>query len=305
MAWVSPHFSVVVPTHNRPDSLVQCLGALASQQYARSRFDVIIVDDGSSSTLDGLAARFQDRLTICVLRQDRGGAASARNLGAERARGEYLAFTDDDCCPETGWLRNLAASCMQFPNAAITGKTVNVLENNPYASAAQLLIDYLYLYYNATPQHARFLTSNNFALPAAPFRLMGGFHSAFSNAGGEDREFCDRWLSRNHSVVYSPESIVFHSHSMTLAGFIRQQFNYGRGAFHFNRLRSFRNGARLSIEPLKFYLRMFHYPYRQQKIMRAHLSTLLFALSQGVNFAGFALESLAYGIRPGKGSSCA
>ena len=277
--------------------MLRCLRSLADQSYPRDHFEIIVVDDGSHPPIDRLAVPFEKDIQFRLICQERKGAASARNSGAEQARGKYLAFTDDDCCPHSSWLHHLAQCCNKFPDAAVTGKTLNLLEENAYASTAQLLIDYLYAYYNASPQCARFLTSNNFALPAASFRTLGGFHAEFPAAGGEDREFCDRWLSKSLSVIYLPEAIVFHAHSMTLAGFVKQQFNYGRGAFHFNRLRSSRSGAPFSIEPPAFYIDMFRYPYLKQKILNAHLSTLLFAVSQGVNLAGFAFESIAYHAR--------
>ena len=287
-----PHFSVIVPTYNRPDSLTQCLGSLAGQDYAQDRFEVIVVDDGSRTPVEPLSVQFQNRLEIHLIRSSRKGAASARNTGAEQARGEFLAFTDDDCSPHSSWLGKLAESCGRHPGSAVTGKTLNFLDNNAYSSAAQLLIDYLYAHYNASPQHARFLTSNNFAVPASAFRALGGFSSAFASAGGEDREFCDRWLSRNVPLLYEPQAVVYHCHSMTLTGFIKQQFNYGRGAFHYNRLRCLRNGSRFSVEPLAFYARMFQYPYLRQNPAKAHLSALLFAASQGINLAGFSFETL-------------
>ena len=287
-----PHFSVIVPTYNRPDSLTQCLYSLAGQDYAQDRLEVIVVVDGSRTPVESISVPFQNRIEIHLIRSSRKGAASARNTGAEQARGEFLAFTDDDCSPHSSWLGKLAECCGRHPGCAVTGKTLNLLKNNAYASAAQLLIDYLYAHYNSSPQHARFLTSNNFAVPASAFRELGGFSPAFASAGGEDREFCDRWLSRNFTLVYEPQAVVYHCHSMTLTGFIKQQFNYGRGAFRFNRLRYLRNGSRFSVEPLAFYVRMFKYPYLRQNPMKAHLYALLFAASQGINFAGFAFENL-------------
>jgi GT2 family glycosyltransferase len=237
---------------------------------------------------------YYDPLRMRTVRLEGRGAATARNAGADESRGEYLAFTDDDCVLHPDWLLKLAQVGNQFPDAAITGKTINQLMENRYASAAQLLVEYLYAHYNAVPHTARFLTSNNFAVPASAFRELGGFHTEFTSAGGEDREFCDRWLSKNYSLVYAPEAIAFHAHTMTLSGFVRQQFNYGKGAFHFYRLRSLRNGSNLSIEPPAFYLQMFRYPYQRRNPLTANIFAILFALSQGVNFAGFAFENIAY-----------
>lgn len=287
-------FSIIVPTHNRNKSLQQCLNALARQTCARSEFEVVVVDDGSCCPVGTLASSFSDGLQIRVIRQENKGAASARNAGSAQAQGKYLAFTDDDCQPHPDWLRHLAGSFRQFPEAAVTGRTVNRLEANIYASAAQLLIDYLYAYYNASPQNARFLTSNNFALPADAFHALGGFRTEFSAAGGEDREFCDRWLSKGLPLVYSPDAIVSHFHFMTMKQYLKQQYNYGKGAFHYNRLRSARDGGGMRIEPLRFYIGMFQYPSRKHTRLRAIVFDLLLAASQGMNLAGFVFEHAAF-----------
>jgi hypothetical protein len=55
-----------------------------------------------------------------------------------------------------------------------------------------------------------------------------------------------------------------------------------------------RNGSNLSIEPPAFYLQMFRYPYQRRNPLTANIFAILFALSQGVNFAGFAFENIAY-----------
>src|SRR3990172_7747823 len=95
------------------------------------------------------------RIDATCVRQRNAGPASARNTGAAQARGEFLAFTDDDCRPAPDWLRGLALRLTQSPDCVIGGRTTNALPDNPYSSASQLLIDYLYSYYNADPDRAR------------------------------------------------------------------------------------------------------------------------------------------------------
>src|SRR5689334_3533804 len=103
-----PTFSIVIPTYNRPRQLAKCLESLCRLTYPRDRFDVIVVDDGSPTPLAPVVEVFQSQLRIVVHRQSNGGPAAARNTGAARATGENLAFTDDDCAPESGWLHQFA-----------------------------------------------------------------------------------------------------------------------------------------------------------------------------------------------------
>ena len=285
-------FSVVIPTYNRPGQLAECLHALSMLEFPRERFEVLVVDDGSDLGLDDIIAPFAGRVALRFLRQANAGPAAARNTGASQAKGRFLAFTDDDCQPAADWLSTLERCFTQFPEAAITGKTLNMLPENLCATASQLLIDYLYEYFNSDPNHAEFLTSNNLALPAESFHTLGGFDTTFPHAAGEDREFCDRWLSYHSQLVFAPEAIVYHAHHLTVRTFWRQHFNYGRAAFWFHQLVAQRSGSRIHVEPFAFYLNLLKYSASQVQGARSLPITALFFVSQVANVIGFFLQYL-------------
>jgi len=79
-------FSIIVPTYNRPRQLADCLAALARLDYARDRFEVVVVDDGSSTPLEGVTAGFRPALLV------RGEWHAARAAGrcTECARGASI-----------------------------------------------------------------------------------------------------------------------------------------------------------------------------------------------------------------------
>jgi len=103
-----PFFSVIVPTYERAGQLSVCLHALACQSYPRDHFEVLVVNDGSEAPPEAVVDCFRDKIDVTLLTQPHAGPAAARNNGAERARGEFLAFTDDDCRPAPNWLKALA-----------------------------------------------------------------------------------------------------------------------------------------------------------------------------------------------------
>ncbi|MEN1680264.1 MAG: glycosyltransferase family A protein [Planctomycetota bacterium] len=87
-----PRFTVIIPTYNRSGMLAETLQSVFDQEF--TDYEILIVDDGSTDdTLESLA-KLGDR--VRVLQQQHKGCAAARNLGAREARGEYLAFLDDD-----------------------------------------------------------------------------------------------------------------------------------------------------------------------------------------------------------------
>ncbi len=159
-----PDISVIVPTHNRPEQLADCLAALARQDYGCDWFEVIVVDDGSPENMISVTERFADRLNICLLAQRNAGPGAARNQGVKKARGRFLAFTDDDCCPDSIWLSCVCKKLKREPNRIVGGLTVNGLPDNPYAAASQKIVDFVYQYDNGVESGSRFLQPTTWGL---------------------------------------------------------------------------------------------------------------------------------------------
>ena len=294
MTTAAPIVSIVIPTHDRPAELRACLEALARQDVPSEQFEVVVVDDGSASPPTALIESFAGRVCAGLVVQGNAGAAAARNAGVRRAAGRIVAFTDDDCRPERGWVRAFVRRIEQNPDALVGGRTLNALPENPYSTASQLLVSYLYGYYNRDPDAAVFLTSNNFAMRTDRFHAVGGFDERFPRAAAEDRDLCDRWLRNGMRLVYAPDAVVHHAHALSLASFLRQHVNYGRGAFHFHRLRSERRSDPIVVEPLRFYLDLVRFPMRLGEERRRRLLAMLLALSQLANVGGFFAETLRH-----------
>jgi glycosyltransferase involved in cell wall biosynthesis len=140
---VLPSISIVIPTYSRPKQLAVCLQSLLLLDYPRDRLEVIVVDDGGEPPLDAVVAPFRSALTLSLLRQPNAGPAAARNTGAERAGGEFIAFTDDDCLPEPGWLQEMAHALSTERECMVGGTTVNAAPNL-YATTSQLIVDVVY-----------------------------------------------------------------------------------------------------------------------------------------------------------------
>lgn len=292
----SPTFSVVIPTYRRPKRLADCLDSLAQQSYPPEKFEVIVVDDANTpNELQHLAAApypFECR----VFSQMHGGAAQARNTGAHAARGRFLAFTDDDCRPTVGWLEGFERRMLAAGDEAlIGGYVVNELRVNPYASATQALIDFLYEQLNSDPKRPELLTSNNICVGAAAFRAIGGFDATFRGAGGEDRELCLRWAHTGRPLVYAAEVLVRHAHALTLLTFLRQHFAYGRGAAHLRLRALFHGYGPLPLGRASFYWDLLRYPQNKAEEGERTAQAALFLLSQAANTAGYFWQSIRKG----------
>ena len=286
---ICPRFSIIIPTYNRCLGLDACLSAVAAQDIPAGEFEVLVVDDGGDVPVKDIVADHGKRINVRLLRQANLGPAAARNLGAAHADGEFLAFTDDDCQPATDWLKTLAQDLKENPEVVLGGRTVNSLDGNIYSTASQRLISYLYDYYNVDPCNAKFLASNNMIVRRSIFSSVGGFSQAYEQAAGEDRAFSDTCLKRGYRLLYDKSAIVFHQHPLSFFSFCKQHYYYGRAAYTFRLTRAAFAEEPIRVEPLRFYTRMFVFPYRDDGFTRSTLISLLLFVSQLANLAGFAL----------------
>lgn len=285
----TPLFSIIVPTCGRHAQLAACLDALAGQDFPRDGFEVLVVDDGSVPPVDDCVAPFRARLDLRLLAQANAGPAAARNRGAAEARGYLLAFTDDDCLPDPGWLAALSEASDAAPAALVGGRTVNALASNAYSATSQLIIDVVYEHYNAGDAGAGFFASNNFAAPAGLFREAGGFDESFRCS--EDRDFCERWRARGLRLSYAPRAVVRHAHALGAHSLWRQHFGYGRGAFRFHRKREAGGADRFKPESA-FYSKLLRAALAQRRKSQSIKMTALLAWAQAANAAGYFYERL-------------
>ena len=286
-------FSIIIPTCDRHAQLSACLDAIADLRYPRSKFEVVVVDDGSQSPVEPVVAASREFVQLTLLRQPGGGPALARNRGAAAARGRFLVFTDDDCMPAPDWLDRLALRLDGAPGRIVGGKTVNALPDNVFSTASQSLLTYLYDYYSADPDKLWFLASCNLALDAQGFRSVGGFDPAYPRAAAEDRDLCDRLRAHGYGMTYAPDALVYHRHALTLVDFWRQHYGYGRGARRFRRVHRERSGQGVRMEPPRFYTGLMCCPFRQGVRRPVTVATLLL-VSQLANAAGFFREWASY-----------
>lgn len=280
--------SVIIPTLNRPRAVVSCLDALAAQTLQAGSFEVIVVDDGSEPPLALDPKRWAAKFDLKLLHQQNTGPAGARNRGVTEARGEFLAFTDDDCLPTPAWLEKLVNALRENPEALVGGSTFNGLKNNIFAETSQLILEMVYEHFNHDPANAYFFASNNIACRKQGFVECGGFDASFRVAS-EDREFCDRWRMAGRRLRWIRDSIIEHRHAQGFSAFTRFHFRYGQGARLYQQIRKQRNSGSIDKD-LNFHR---HIPgmvwKRRQRLPRARFLVFLFLLLwwEAVNAAGF------------------
>ena len=224
-----PFFSVVVPTYNQLETLERTVAGLRDQTYPKEKYEIIVVDDGSQDgTLKYLekCARLGE-LTYIV--QQHAGPGKARNSGAQRAKGEIIAFIDHDCIPKRNWLERYAEFYKEHidqPAYAVGGR----IKPLPYDC-------WLYRFYrvqgkrhqnNQNPE-PQYLDTANATFPKKIFWSVDGFNEIFPFAC-DDVELGLRLRLAGVELETCQRAIVWHEEPKVLGDLLSKSFHYGYGA---------------------------------------------------------------------------
>lgn len=210
-----------------------------------------------------------------------------------------IAFTDDDCAVDPAWLRRLAGRLSVTRRAMVGGRVMNALALNRYSSASQGLQDFLYRWYHEERGgDLRFFTTNNLALNRSDFDSIGGFDETFTFAS-EDRDLSDRAIAAGLSLVYAPDAIVHHAHELGLGEFLRQHYQYGKGAAQFRSRRRGRRRSRVRLEPPGFYYEMLASPFKAGS-SEPLVGSLLLLASQSALLAGAVTRTATIALGNGR-----
>lgn len=284
--------SIVVPTYKRQKSLYNCLNSLASQTYPDESFEVIVVNDGILEESEVCKPDVFGIPNLYVYSKKHAGPASARNFGVEMAKGELIIFTDDDCSPKSDWIERMVYGYESGNNPVIGGKTLNLLTNNFYSEASQIINDIVYNHFNKDPDNALFLASNNLAISKDLFLKLDGFDISYTTSSSEDRDLCNRLISSGHVIKFISDAIVYHAHELTMKSFFLQHFSYGRGAYLFQKKQKQR-GTGSMLKDMSFHSNYKNYIINPLiKVPYVKILPLLFLLLiwQFANTVGFFSE---------------
>jgi glycosyltransferase involved in cell wall biosynthesis len=126
------HFSVIIPTYKRCKLLKLVLDGLKEQTY--TNFDVLVVTKPSGDKTEDLITSYQDSLNIKIIPQQSGFVTQALNLGLKEAKGDIIAFLDDDAIPDRDWLKKHLETYQQLNVDAVAGDAVPVKLADPFIS---------------------------------------------------------------------------------------------------------------------------------------------------------------------------
>jgi glycosyltransferase involved in cell wall biosynthesis len=232
---LTPLVSVVIPTYERPDTLVLVLDALGSQREP-PLFEVVVVDDGSRDETPQRLAAYRPRYPFRSIRQPNCGPAGARNRGVRAAEGSIVLFLGDDTVPESELL-SVHARAHAEPRdhpVAVLGYTTwprdrRVSPFLHHINSYGLQFGYALI---EDPESVpfNFFYTSNISLARELLLSAGLFDTSFPHAAWEDIEIAYRLMRRGMKIVYRPAAVARHHHEITFESFRRRQEKAGEAA---------------------------------------------------------------------------
>jgi len=232
--------SIIICTHNRGGKLQAFLKSLGEMDKGENlSYEIVIVDNNSTDRTKEIINGFTERtlLNITYVFEANQGLSYARNKGVQEARGDILAFTDDDCIPNKDWLINISKKFQADPLLAGIGGRVELYDKRDRAitiRTSQEISEF-----KSVDQLYSLIAGCNMAFRRTVFDEIGVFDPVFGAgtklASSEDSDFLYRAYKKGFKIKYYPDILVLHNHGRRTDMQVRtlgRGYACGRGAFY-------------------------------------------------------------------------
>ncbi len=220
-----PHVSIIIPVRNRPEEIATCLQSIDRLDYPAEKKEVIVVDDGSDDHTPRVIAAFPVQL---ISLKERKQVSYCRNLAAQKAKGEILAFLDSDCVADPLWLKEIIPAFGNQSNGAVGGMVAGYADGKGLDRYESVMSS---SHMGSWPKTSRsddrffYLPTCNLLVRRMVFLALGGFKEDM--VVGEDVDFCWRLQDQGHHIEYRPIGKVYHAYRNTIRPFFIRRFEYG------------------------------------------------------------------------------
>ncbi len=202
-----PFVSIIIPVYNDLKRLTLCLDALNNQTYPPDRYEIIVVDNGSTPPVASQQTTAADN--VCVVTETKPGSFAARNTGAQVAQGTILAFTDSDCIPASNWIERGVFYLQETPSVGLIGGRVDVFVQDKHNLTPAELYDLV----TAFPQQ-KYVETMHFSVTAnmftfkTVFETVGPFNENIKSGG--DLEWGQRSFAHGYPQLYADDVVIRH-----------------------------------------------------------------------------------------------
>jgi len=260
MAYFEPYVSVCTITYNEEKNIEQCLCSIIQQRYFRDRFEILVVDSGSTdSTVRIVQEMAKKDERIRIFHSGKRSISFNRNMGLAKARGELIAFIDADCIAPENWLEVLVSGYQKYkktvPNlVAVGGFNIPPEKANRFQRVLGVFFN-TYFGTHGSPQGrifkidqpVRHLPTLNVLYEKSKVLEVSGFDLHMHNII-EDEDLSIRLTKRGYQLIYLKDSYVYHRFRDNYYDFLKRMFIYGKGRAWFMR-KHFKDSPKILIAP--------------------------------------------------------
>lgn len=229
--------SVVICTRNRAQYLLECLQSF-EKIHTDINWELVLIDNGSTDNTQTVISQFAANTSIALVmgQEPNKGLSYARNKGIELARGEFVAFTDDDCYPESDYVDKLLVRLRSDPKLGFVGGRVLLFDPDDYPVTIQTHNEPMYLnpgefLFAGVIHGANFAFRKTALLQAKGFDVRLGAGTHFPS---EDVDTMAELLRLGWRGEYDPAIVVYHHHRRRSQEEVDKLFvgyDWGRGAY--------------------------------------------------------------------------
>jgi glycosyltransferase involved in cell wall biosynthesis len=221
-------YSIIVATYNRLDELVELIDSLNYMDFDPTRFELIVVDDGSTDGTAEMIEQLDTPYALHLHRQQNQGPGAARNRGMTEANGDYFLFIDSDCTVPASYLNTIDASVRTNQWDAFGGPDTCRPDFPPLLKAINYSMT-SFLGTGGTRGSSKSVTkfyprSYNMGIHRKVHEQIGGMNDL---RHGQDMDLSARIYEAGFSVGLIEDAYVFHKRRTDLKKFFRQIFNWG------------------------------------------------------------------------------
>ncbi len=214
--------SIIIPCYNSENTIKECIDSIIlDSQNTHHNVEIIAVDDGSNDSTRDILRSYKDVKYIYI---ENMGPATARNRGAETARGEILLFTDSDCIVQPGWIDQMLIPFLENRHISAVKGAYRTHQEEITAQFCQLEFQERYRFLERQ-KFIDFVDTYSAAFKKDTFWEIGGFNESFPYPNNEDVDLSYRMASYSKLMVFNPKAVVIHKHKTKAIDYFKLKFS--------------------------------------------------------------------------------
>lgn len=214
------YVSAIIPTHNRCESLRNTIVSLQQQNFPNDHYEIIVIDNNSMDDTRHVVeeCKQQGKKEVIYYEESRDGLHYARHAGAQIAKGDILAYTDDDAICDPDWLSELTRPYTDPKVGCVGGKVLPRFESKEpeWAKDFPEFLSILDRGSAITKVNDAEIWGCNYSIRKTALYDAGGFHpditpsSLMRYLGDGECGLTNKAIEKGYDVVYTPFAVVIH-----------------------------------------------------------------------------------------------